>query len=376
MAQHVTAIIGAGIVGCLIARELAASDPQGAITVLDRDGIAAGASRRSAGLHLPRGATPRTRRMSAYSHAYYAEFRLRRPGAPIHPVGATVISAGDPGQPGQPGQRLGGGYLDLAAPSPADDPRGIRVPAGSRAWRIAGCHYADVYQLTQAMAAELRPRAGFREGVAVTGLVPGAGAVTVQGGTGERLVADRVVLAPGPWLSAPAWRDLLAPLRLRVKRVVALHIEQRPGRGDEAVIFAAEDAFLLPLRGRGHWLFSYTSQEWDVDPDAPAAGLTAADVSAARACLRRYSPALADTCGGGRVFCDAYSPDGEPQVRALDEAGRIVFAGAASGSGYRLAPAIGSEVVQLLHPQAGGSGGLPPRLALRNEGVTGDHQFV
>lgn len=73
MAQPAIAVIGAGIVGCLVARELAARDPEVSITVLDRDAVGAGASRRSAGLHLPRGATPRIRRMSAYSHAYYAD---------------------------------------------------------------------------------------------------------------------------------------------------------------------------------------------------------------------------------------------------------------------------------------------------------------
>jgi glycine/D-amino acid oxidase-like deaminating enzyme len=323
MTKPGTVIVGAGIVGCLVARELAAADPAAPITVLDRDTIGAGATRRSAGLHLPRGATERTKRMSAASHAYYADLVLRRPGLPIYPIGATAISAG-------------------SAPR-----------------RLAGCHYADVYQLTQALAAELRPRVRFLEGVAVTGLAAGAGGVTVSGSTGELITADSVVLAPGPWLSDPAWRDLLAPLGLRVKKVVALHIGQRPDPADEAVIYEDDDAFLLPLADRGHWLFSYTCQEWDVHPDALTAGLSAADVGAARDCLRRYSPALAAACGGGRVFCDAYSPDREPLVRALDGAGRILFAGAASGSGYRLAPAIASEVVAQL-----------------NEGVTSDPQYV
>jgi glycine/D-amino acid oxidase-like deaminating enzyme len=359
MARPATAVIGAGVVGCLIARELAARDPEVSITVLDRDTIGAGASRRSAGLHLPRGATARTRRMSAYSHAYYADLKLRHPDLPLHPVSATVITDG------AAGRQLGSGYLDQAAATPVSGVpnRSISMPAGSRAWRIAGCHYADVYQLTQAIAAELRPRVRFLEGVAVTGLVSGAGAVTVHGGTSERLQADHVVLAPGPWLSAPAWRDRVGPLGLRVKKVVALHIEQRPGPADEAVIFDADDAFLLPVVHRGHWLFSYSCQEWDVDPDALTAGLSAADISAARDCLGRYSPTLADACGAGRVFCDAYSPDAEPLVRTLDESGRIVFAGAANGSGYRLAPAIGSEAVDLLRPQL-------------SEGVTRDHQQV
>jgi glycine/D-amino acid oxidase-like deaminating enzyme len=348
MTRPATVVIGAGIVGCLIARELAARDPQASVTVLDRDTIGAGATRRSAGLHLPRGSTPRIRQMSAYSHAYYAELRFLRPGLPIYPVGANVItdSADAAGL---------SGYLDLAAPRRAHavpNPA-VRIPDGAAAWRIAGCHCTDVYALTQAIAAELRPRVRFAEGVAVTELSAGAGVVTVSGGTGERLLADCVILAPGPWLAAPAWRDLIAPLGLRVKKVVALHIEQRPDPADEVVIFDSDDAFLLPLAHRGHWLFSYTCKEWDVDPDQLTAGLSAAEIGAARNCLHRYSPALAKAIGAGRVFCDAYSPDAEPVVRALDGAGRIVFAGAANGSGYRLGPAIGSEVMDLLQLPAG-----------------------
>jgi glycine/D-amino acid oxidase-like deaminating enzyme len=147
-----------------------------------------------------------------------------------------------------------------------------------------------------------------------------------------------------------------------VKRVVALHIGHQPGPAEEAILFDADDAFLLPLADQGHWLFSFSSREWDVDPDGPATGLTATDIGAALDCLRRYSPTLADACHGGRVFCDAYSPEREPVVRPLDPAGRIVFAGAACGSGYRLAPAIASEAVD--------------RLAHLTEGVKGDSQHV
>ncbi len=367
MARPAIAVIGAGVVGCLAARELAAADPAARITVLDRDAIGAGASRRSAGLHLPRGATPMTRRMSAFSHAYYARLREQHPELPIYPVGAKLIT--DYGH----GDLSDSGYIKPAAAHPViggvPHPE-VRLPAGTRAWQIAGAHYADVPALTQAIAARLRPRVRFAEGVAVTGLTAGAGSVTVHCATGEQVLADQVVLAPGPWLAVPAWRDLVAPLRLRVKKIVALHIERRPAQADEAVIFDAEDAFLLPLAHRGHWLFSYTCTEWDVDPDALTCGLSAANIKAARDCLRRYSPALAAACRAGRVFCDAYSTDGEPQVRAIDEAGRIVFAGGASGSGYRLAPAIGAQVAALALRDD------PQGLLRSSEGVAGDYQHV
>jgi glycine/D-amino acid oxidase-like deaminating enzyme len=359
MARPAVVIAGAGIVGCLIARELAARDPRVSVTVLDRDAVGSGASRRSAGLHLPRGATPRTRRMSALSHDYYAGLRSRDPGLPIYPVGASVLG------PDGPGLR----YLGEAAPVPADGAGhpAVRVPDGYRAWRLHGCHYADVHLLAQRLAAELRPRVRFAEGAAVTGLASRPGAVTVTTGTGERLAADCVILAPGPWLHAPAWREFVAPLGLRVKKVVALHVGLRPEPADEAVLFDADDAFLLPAGHLGYWLFSYACAEWDVEPDALTTGLSAAEVGAARAVLSRYAPSLTQACDAGRVFCDAYSADREPVVRPLDDAGRIIFAGAASGSGYRLAPAIAAEVVSMVQLRLGDAA---------TEGVQSDHQYV
>jgi D-arginine dehydrogenase len=142
-------------------------------------------------------------------------------------------------------------------------------------------------------------------------------------------------------------------LSARVKKVVALHIEQCPSKDDSAIILEDEDAFLLPLHDRGHWLFSYTCQEWDVDPDGVGEGLSRRNVEEARQILSRYAPTLVECCTSGRVFCDAYSSNREPQVRVLDGDERIIFAGAASGSGYRLAPAIAAEAADLLDIPSG-----------------------
>jgi glycine/D-amino acid oxidase-like deaminating enzyme len=386
MAKHGIAVVGAGIIGCLVAREIAARAPGTAVTVLDRDAVAAGASRRSAGLFLPKGDTERTQRMASYSHGYYADLRRSHPGLPVYPVGVTAVAG-----PGDEDEVIGR-YVPLAVPEPAvatpagsvalratpagsvalpagpagsvalrAGPAGaLTLPAGVRAWRISGGHYCDVPRLAQELAALLRPQVTFAEGVAVTGLVPGSGddgdgSITVECGTGGRLMAAAVVLTPGPWLGAPAWRDLIAPLRLRVKRIAALHIPLPPGPGDEVIMFDSDDAFLLPLAHRGHWLFSYHCTEWDVDPDRLVTGLTAAHLSEAQGLLHRYSPALANACAGGRTFCDAYSPGGEPVVAPLDAAGRIVFAGAAGGSGYRLGPAIAAEAADLLAHRSEGA---------------------
>lgn len=341
------AVVGAGIAGCLIARELIARDPEATVTVLDRDLIGSGVTRRSAGLSLVKGSTPRASRMSAFSHAYYAELRASHPGLPVHPVGARLVlpHSVDP---------AGCGYL----PEHAGDAAAVtgqlagqlKLPVTSQIWRLGGCHYADVPALAQVIAALARPRVRFAEAVKVTGLSADKSGVTLNCGSGEQLRADQVVLAPGPWLAEPAWADLLRPLSLRVKKIVAMHLELPPGPEDELLIFEEQDAFLLPVIHRGHWLFSYTRLEWDVDPSAPAEGLSPEDVEAARATVRPYSPALADAFVSGRVCCDAYSQNHEPVVTMLDGThGRVIFAGAANGSGYRLGPAIASEAVHLLY---------------------------
>jgi glycine/D-amino acid oxidase-like deaminating enzyme len=350
MTSTSTVVIGAGIIGSLVTYEITTRAPQAGVTVIDRDFVGSGASRRSAGLHLPRGGTERIRAMSQYSEDFYRKLADNLSPLPIYSLPETsVITSRD-----NEAATLGA-YLDQAAMTRlAALPNGeIRLPEDASLWRIDGCHQADVYGVSSALAREFRDRAKFREGVRVTGLESSGSGVLVDLSTGERLHTDQVVLAPGPWLRSPAWEHLLAPLGMRVKKIVALHVEQRPTEHDRAVVFHDEDAFLIPLLNRGHWLFCYTCQEWDVDPDNLHEGLSADNLKHARDCLRTYSPSLAEDCTSGRVFCDAYSRTGEPQVCPLDEYGRIIFAGAANGSGYRLAPAIAAEVAELLYVPTG-----------------------
>jgi glycine/D-amino acid oxidase-like deaminating enzyme len=310
------AVVGGGILGCLIAREICAHSPKAEVVLLERDAVGSGTSRRSAGLSIPSGVTDRIRGMAKFSGDYYDQLAQSRPGLPIYPVDMTVIAA--------------------------------ESGAGVVAQDVEGCHYADVGALAGALIRDLRQRVSVREGVQVTGIQSDNGGVELELGTGETLTVDHAVLAPGPWINAPAWRRYVEPLGLRVKKIAALHVEQSPDAGDRVRYFADDDAFLLPMAHRGHWLFSYTCQEWDVDPDTLHDGLSPAVLGEARSLLSRLAPALAEHATSGRVFCDAYSPDREPRVQALDAAGRIVFAGAANGSGYRLAPAIASQAAGLL----------------------------
>jgi glycine/D-amino acid oxidase-like deaminating enzyme len=332
------AVVGGGVVGALVAHEAVAAFPDLTIAVLERGLIGQGASSRSAGVHFPRGATARVRSMTEHSHRVWARLTTEL-DLPIRAVDATVVATGDAGAIATTYLRLG------AETAPADPALGWAAPPGARAWTLHGCHYADVQGVAGRVLARLRDHVTVLEGTEVTEL-SSAGEHRLTLGQGRELRARRVVLAPGPWIAHPAWADLVAPLGLRVKRVVATHLESSPAPDDPLTIFHDEDAFLLPLHGRGHFLFSHTCDRWDVSPDDAELVLERSDLDDARAVLCRFAPDLVARCNSGRVFCDAYSPRREPVVAELRPG--LFFAGAAGGSGYRLAPAIAAETIAAL----------------------------
>ncbi|MFD7507790.1 NAD(P)/FAD-dependent oxidoreductase [Streptomyces sp. NPDC059853] len=338
------AVVGGGIIGCATAHAVLRDAPGASVVVLERDGLGSGATRRSAALHLPRGATERVRRMASYSQDHYARLLESEPAVPIHGLPMTVLASESSAED------IDRAYLDsshLRRVDSVPDPR-IKVPTGHVVWQGGACHYADAHQLTLHLARTLCPAASVREGVRVTDLDLGDDAVVLSLGNGERLRARCAVLAPGPWVASGPWREYVEPLDIRVKKVVALHLDVRPRDGDHVMVFHDEDAFLLPLHHRGHWLFSYTCQEWDVEPDAIATDVSADNLREAREVLGRYAPQLVGTAVSGRAFCDAYSPSREPVVTALDPGSSLVLAGACNGAGYRLAPAIAAEAAGLV----------------------------
>ncbi|KUN00497.1 FAD-dependent oxidoreductase [Streptomyces yokosukanensis] len=348
-ADHVdVAIVGAGILGCVTARETLARFPGASIAVIERDAVAAGASRRSAGLHFPRGSSAAVRAMAEHSERYYRTLKEEDPALPIFGLDTTVVAAT------AGADRLAEHYLPGTLHRTDRLPHGpagrVHLPEGSGAWQVDGGQYADVHALTQCLAAQLRPAVRFLEGTRVVTVDSRPDGVGLALSSGATLTASKVLLAPGPWLKETAWQPWTAGLGLRVKKVVALHVERRPRPTDGAVVFEDDDAFLLPVHHRGHWLFSYTCAQWDVRPDGTDHCLTPVELAEARSVLDRFAPELVPLCTTGRVFCDAYSPDRVPVVRPVDDFMNVIFAGAANGSGYRLAPAIAADAARLLCP--------------------------
>lgn len=336
-------VVGGGIIGSVIARELIAKNNSLDVVMVERSLVGHGASLYSAGVHFPRGASPRVLAMSEFSQRYY-EHLSSVMNVPIYPLPMSLVCDSEHERD------VHGRYSLNARLRPSQGVGSLcdelLIQPGQGIVSAQGCNYADVRGLTTALIADLRDKLVVEEGTEVVGLEK-AGNHIITLGTGEKIAADKVILAPGPWVRESVWRNRLEPLRLRVKKIVAVHIDIVPRDNDELIVFHEDDAFLLPCHKRGHWLFSYTCNEWDVDPATMSRSMIGKDVDEAKSILAKYSNSLPDRIKGGRVFCDTYSENREPVISTLDDAD-LIFAGGANGSGYRLAPAIAAAVIALI----------------------------
>jgi glycine/D-amino acid oxidase-like deaminating enzyme len=339
------AVIGGGIIGCLTAREILSTLPDAKVTLVDRGLVGLGASQHSAGVHFPTGCSHRVRSMAAFSQAYYEGLMVARPDLPVYPIDLYAMTSVEAASAVRE-TFVAPGPMTNVSPSTCISLNGA---SGGATWHVPGCQVADVGGLVSALSVELRSRVQVLEGIRVEAVAECVDGVCVKLSTGETLDVDKAILAPGPWVHAKEWRNYTASLDVRVKKIVALHINRPVPDDAVALLFPEEDAFIVPLLHRGHWLFSFTCLEWDVAPDDLHVGLSATNLHEAKNVLARYAPELATRVRSGRVFCDAYSPSREPLVAIVGNTGNVAFAGAANGSGYRLAPAMANQAARLFN---------------------------
>jgi sarcosine oxidase subunit beta len=183
---------------------------------------------------------------------------------------------------------------------------------------------------------------------------PGGGAVLRQG-NGETLEAQRLLIAAGPW-TAPLARQLGVELPLTVERhVVALahldHGEAAPiGHGDLVT------GYYCRPEGADQYLMGWTHASDQVDPDRFDGTIHRDEELALERAVARRFPALNDAQprGGWASLYDV-SPDWQPVIGEIAD-GVFVDAGT-SGHGFKLAPALGKKVADLV------MGDPDPRLA-------------
>ena len=208
--------------------------------------------------------------------------------------------------------------------------------------------YCDPYAVTAGLAtAARRSGATVREDVPVTA-VSGDGVETSDGS----VAADAVVVAAGPWtapLLEPLGYDLpLAPAPAEVGRYrLPAGFDPPPAVAD----FSGIQFYFRPAEPGFLEVGSLAPEhaEQPVDPDRPVEG-------ARLETLRAYERALERRLrgsGGGHwrgAWTGIYdvTPDWEPAIGAVPGADGVYVAAGFSGHGFKLAPAVGLALAELV----------------------------
>lgn len=346
------AIVGAGMVGVMAAYLAARRYPGRRIFLIDRGFAGGGATLYSGGHDHPHGANARQKRLAGESRRIFSELREWIPDLPAREVPLVGITS-----IGSLSNVLDGFVVDGAGEATAEQEAWVRshVPdlrIGAEQTIVAGCMggYGIPGAMARVVAGKLAAEKSITllEGVEISSIDTSGEHVRLRVADGRTLVASRVILAPGPWALSGPFAGLTRSTGVRIKKVVAMHVDLMPASDAPILYFYDEDCYLLPTIERGGWIFSFASREWDVRPEPSMLRVTGPDREIADTILRRYLPSFADRALGGRVFCDAYSQDRSPIVRPVSD--HVVFAGGCSGYGYRLAPAIAAEALERLSP--------------------------
>jgi len=348
MSSYDVAVIGAGVHGASVAFHLASRGVR--TVVIERTSPAGGPTGRSSAIVRAYYTNAFLAAVARDSIAMFRDFErhtgrdagFRETGLLVlHPpedeatVREVVPRLNDQGIP-----------TDLLEPQqvvaawPAFDLDGIAIAAFER---DAG--YADPVLTTQGLLERARELgAEIRLGHRVTAIEPEGSAWTVST-TDASVAAERVLIAAGPW-SAPLAAMVDADLPLTVER----HIVATFAWSDDTRVPAHGDlpnGYYFRPEGDELFLMGPLHPEPNVDPDDFDERVGGDEAERLGAGVVRRAPALRHaTARGGWASLYDVSPDWQPVIGEIAP-GVVVDAGT-SGHGFKLAPALGAHIADLL----------------------------
>ncbi len=223
-------------------------------------------------------------------------------------------------------------------------------PFETFAWEARG-GYGDAYQTAQAFAVSARA-AGVRilQGTNVTGLlIERDKVVGVRLADGAEITADTVVVATGVW-TTPFLASYGIDVPIRVVREQLVTINPGVEIGDVPVFSDLVSLqYIRPELG-GEVLFgnSDLSDVEDADPDDYLNRATEAFVDRTVERVGTRFPGFTDAAiTGSYAGCYDVTPDWNPVISRTDVEGLVVAAGF-SGHGFKIAPAVGRLIADLV----------------------------
>ncbi|AEN06744.1 FAD dependent oxidoreductase [halophilic archaeon DL31] len=346
-------VVGAGVAGCQVARELAADHD---VTVLDKQGVASGATGLSAGIVAPTLFYAETPDVARYANRFFREFDGTAGFDFTHRNRLDFVTEGELDEHRERAERLADEgfpvrYLD-AEEIPEEYP-GF-TPENSEfvgAVEFEDTGWVDPYSYANALATVAEERgATIETGVSVDSVTVGDGAVTGVETDSGRYEADAVVLAA-------CWRtqellpgDVEIPIRPYRTQVLILEPDEPLGErfplgriGSEHLYFRPEHNGDLLIGGEHHLIDDPAAVSGDADESFKL------DVAA-------FVPSLMtgfDNAGfvNGWAGVDAATPDTRPIIDTVGPDGLAVATGF-NGLGVMASPVVGPTMRERLTGEA------------------------
>ncbi len=347
-------VVGGGVNGASLAYALAARGVRG-VTLVDRGALASGASGRSSALVRMHYTNEWDARLAWASFPVFARWPEIMGGAPVFTrTGFLNLVAPEHAEPLRKNvEMLRGIGIDTAALTPAElkalQPFMNVEDVGAAAYEPESGYAspADVVEGFRRRARELGARvlewtpvrAIARRGSRVAGVETAAG----------RIEAPVVVVVAGAW--APGLcRDLGLALPARTKAIDTVLVT-RPAElaaPHMTVIDTVQATYFRPESGV-LTIVGVPCAEYDVDPDSLATGLPAHAAAEGARILTHRIPAMerATLARGFRAF-DLYSADRHAILDRVEGFEGLYLATAFSGAGFKIAPAVGTCMAELI----------------------------
>ena len=184
---------------------------------------------------------------------------------------------------------------------------------------------------------------------AVTRVIRQESRVTGVETSAGRIDAGSVIVAAGAW-SRRLCAEIGLELHARPKAIDTVAVTRPPELHNGHMVFIdnVQGNYFRPESG-GLTLVGVPCQEWDIDPDTLQTGLPPSAAGVGAQLLTHRIPAMerATLSRGYRAF-DGYSADRHAILGGVDGIDGLYLATAFSGSGFKIAPAVGTCMAELV----------------------------
>jgi sarcosine oxidase subunit beta len=347
-------IIGGGVIGTSIAFALASAGVE-RVTLLEKNALASGASGRSSALVRMHYTNEEDARLAWASYPVFRDWTDRMGGPPVFRRTGMLAVVGHPDAAALRSnvEMLRGIGIDTVALSPAEvkalQPFVNVDDIGAAAYEPAS-GYASPAEVVEGFRRRAQALgAGIRQWTPVTRIIRSESKVVgVETPTG-RIDAGAVVVAAGAW--APRLcREVGIALDARPKAIDTMLVTRPPALAKPHMVFIDHvlgtyfrpESDVLTIVG-------VPCQVWDIDPDTMPTGLPPGAPAEGAQILTHRIPAMdgAELARGYRAF-DCYSPDRHAILGAVHGIDGLYLATAFSGSGFKIAPAVGTCMAELI----------------------------